>query len=73
MKLSWRCRLNGQTRRKTYGPGETRTHDREHILYHWAAGSYLTSKLICHIVELEVVVPSYTTANYELSNSSRYC
>ena len=54
---SRRCRQSGQTRRKTYGPGETRTHDhafRGHLLYHWATGPYWTSRLSCHMVELEV-------------------
>ena len=44
-------------RRKTYGPGETRTHDhafRGHLLYHWATSPYWTSRLSCHMVELEV-------------------
>ena len=54
---SRRCRQSGQTRRKTYGPGETRTHDhafRGHLLVHWATGPYWTSRLGCHMVELEV-------------------
>ena len=44
-------------RRKTYGPGETRTHDhafRGHLLYNWATSPYWTSRLSCHLVELEV-------------------
>ena len=48
-----RCRQSGQTRRKTYGPGETRTHDHA-FLYYWAYGPYWTSRLSCHMVELEV-------------------
>ena len=34
-----RCQQSGQTRRKPYGPDETRIHDhafRGHSLYHWA-------------------------------------
>ena len=45
------------SRRKTYGYGETRTHDhafRGHLLYHWATSPYWTSRLSCHLIELEV-------------------
>ena len=52
-----RCRQNGQTRRKTYRPGETRTHDhafRGYLLYHWATSPYWTSRLSYHIVVLKV-------------------
>ena len=48
-------------RRKTYGPGMIRTHDhafRGHLLYYWATSQVdsglWTSRLSCHLVELEV-------------------
>ena len=44
-------------RRKTYGHGETRTHDhafRGYLLYPWATSPYWTSRLSCHLVELEM-------------------
>ena len=55
------CRLNGQIHRKTYGPGETRTHNnafrRNLVNYYWATGLYWTSRLRCHMVELKVSSP----------------
>ena len=56
MLNSWRCRQSGVTHSKTYGLGETGTHDhafRRHLLYHWATSLYRTSRLNCQMVDFE--------------------
>ena len=54
MLTLWHCRQSGQIRRKTCGPGTHNHAFRGHLLYHWATSPYWTSRLTCHMVELEV-------------------